>query len=225
MASLRIVPSTRSRFSVVAALAVTSAVLLAACSGGGDDDKSTSSKTTKPEQLEVAIDLEAGPAAVSSAGPDVALGADVTKAVMKVLDGYVDAAVAAPLATGKPAKKIEKYFGLRVVTHVGPDGPDRAALTEDGTPKVTSDVTIAAKPVALTALADQSGQVLMVSASIDLRLKTKIDGEPLQIVRTGEVLLEPVQGKWQITGYDIDVKRTTPDGTSTTTAATPTEDS
>lgn len=222
MASLVIVRSTPTRFRVAVALAVTSAVLVGACGGddGGDDAEAPQPKTTEPEKLEVAIDLEAGPTAVTSAGPDVALAPEIIEAVMGVVDGYVDEAVAGPLATGKPAKDLERFFGLRVITNVGPDGANRAALTEEGVPRATDDVTITAEPVALTALADPAGNVLMVNAALDLRLKTKVEGGPIEIVRTGELLLEPFEGKWQITGYDLEVRRTTASGTTTTTAKT-----
>lgn len=221
MASLVIVRSTPTRFRVAVALAVTSAVLFAACGGDdGGEAEPAKPKTTKPEKLEVAIDLQAGPTAVSSAGPDVALPPEIIEAVMGVVDGYVDEAVAGPLATGKPAKDLERFFGLRVVTNVGPDGANRAALAEEGVPKATDDVTIVAKPVTLTALADPAGNVILVSAGLDLQLKTKVEGGPIEIVRTGELLLEPFEGKWQITGYDLEVTRTTKSGTTTTTAET-----
>lgn len=221
MASLVIVRSTPSRLRVAVALAVASAVVVAACGGDGPGEAEPAKPaTTKPEKLVVAIDLEAGPTAVSSAGPEVALGPDVVEAVMDVVNGYVDVAVASPLATGKPAKDLERFFGLRVYGNVGPDGANRAALTEEGVPKATADVAIAAEPVALTALADPAGNILMVSAALDLRLKTAVEGGPIEIVRTGELVLEPFEGKWQITGYDLEVRRKTKSGTTTTTAKT-----
>lgn len=221
MASLVIVRTTPTRLRVAVALAVASAVVVAACSGDGPaETEPAKPATTKPEKLVVAIDLEAGPTAVSSAGPEVALGPDVIEAVMEVVNGYVDVAVVSPLATGKPSKDLERFFGLRVITNVGPDGANRAALTEEGVPRATDDVTFTAEPVALTALADPAGNVLMVNAAIDLRLKTMVEGGPMEILRTGELLLEPFEGKWQITGYDLEVRRTTASGTTTTTAKT-----
>ena len=144
--------------------------------------------------------------------------------MVALVDGYVDTAVIDPLLAGKPAKNLEQFFGLRVVTRVMPDGDDRGALTDEGLPRVTADLKTKAKPVALDALAGPDGAIVMIGATLSFQVHTETADGPLDIRRVGSLILEPSpEGKWQITGYDIEVKRTSAGATATDTATTTTE--
>lgn len=202
----------------------------AACSGGdGDDDgKADSGKDGKTTATTSApkgsLDLEVGASTVASAGAEVVLDPAVAKNVVAVVDDYVDAAVVDALLTGKQSKDLEKLFGLRVVTRVMPDGDDRGALTDEGLPRVTADLKAKAKPVALDALAGPDGAIVMIGATLSLEVHTETADGPLRIRRVGTLILEPApEGAWQITGYDMEVKRTSAGATSTDSATTTTE--
>ncbi len=65
-------------------------------------------------------------------------------------------------------------------------------------PKVTGDLTVSAKPVAITGLGDQDGNLVAVTATVDLDISAAAATEkaaPLHIVRTGSFVLSPDLGR------------------------------
>ncbi len=200
------------------------ALVLATC-GGGDPD--ATDKTTAPtddpttDAYEGSVELEVGAAVVAGSGGEVTLDRAIVRAVLATVGGYVDAAVVDPLLTGKRAKDLERFFGLRVVTRVMPDGDDRPSLTDEGLPEIAADLDAEARPVDLDALADPEGTVLMVGASLNLDITTETADGPLTISRVGDLILEPrSSGGWEVTGYDLEVRRRSAGGSATTTAST-----
>ncbi len=131
---------------------------------------------------------------------------DVRNAVMATLTGYVNAATVTPLRKGAVddaglATALAPAVAARLA------GPDRAVLVDEGLPKATSRVKVAATPVALTGLADGAGTVVVVTANVDATTTTKTAKGRLVIKRTGDLVLEPDNGTWKITGYTLNVVR------------------
>ena len=103
-------------------------------------------------------------------------------------------------------------------------GPDRATLLDEGLPAPTGKVKVAATPVTLTALADDGGTVVLVTAGIDATTTVPTKSGKVTVHRTGALVLVPVDGAWKIQGYQLEVERTgrklgTVAGTPVTTVA------
>jgi len=219
-------PFNPSRHRTTIALLITAILAAGACGGGGGTSETAGTSDTSDsgpadDAYSGAIDLKVGGSTVAAAGEGVSLDRAVARKVLATVDGYLDAAVVEPLLSGKRAKDLETHFGLRVFTRVRPDGADRAALTDEGLPDITADLETTADPVDLDALVATDGTVLMVGAHLSLHVRTETAYGPLSISRTGDLILEPTsEGKWQITGYDIEVRRRTAGDSTTTTAST-----
>lgn len=138
--------------------------------------------------------------------PD-ALPEDVKAAVMATLTGYLRRATVTPLLKGKPVDDaaLGTTMALPVVARLA--GTDRAVLVDEGLPKAVSKITVRGTPVALTGLADPAGNVVVVTANIDTTTNTKTAKGKLAIVRSGELVFEPDNGTWKITGYSLLVDR------------------
>ncbi len=153
--------------------------------------------------------------AVGTVAPGVADGA--WKSVLTTLDRYIEAGVLVPLRSGGPAGDLGPLFTAGAAARVTSPGPDRSAFIDEGLPpakNIRSDVAAAT----LTGLAGSDGKMSVVSARLDLRLRAEVDGAPLVIARTGELVLRPEGDTWRIDGYDIHVSRDTTDARTTTTA-------
>ena len=212
------------------ALVVTLMLAAGACSGGGDDDTPKTGSTlgdSRNDSYKGSIDLKLGPTTVASSSDVSTLDRKVAKDVLAAVGDFVDAAVVEPLLSGKQAKNLERFFGLRVYTRVQTGGKDRAALSDESLPDIAADVEATADPVGLDALVGSDGTVLMIGAKLSLHVRTETADGPLTITRTGGLILEPAAGgRWQITGYDIEVTRKSAGRSTTTTASaesTPTE--
>ena len=146
---------------------------------------------------------------------------DVRTAVIATLTGYVNAATVMPLQQGAVddaglATALAPAVAARLA------GPDRAVLVDEGLPraKPTSKVKVTATPVALTGLADGAGSVVVVTATVDTTTTAKTTKGKLVIKRTGDLVLEPDNGTWKITGYTLNVDRAGKAVRPTTTTTT-----
>ena len=154
---------------------------------------------------------------------------DVRAAVMGTVTSYVNAATVTPLRKGKLADDAVLAPMLAPPVAARLAGPDRATLVDEGLPKATAKVVVSSAPVALTGLADRNGNIVVVTAAVDATTKTKTAKGKLSIRRAGELVFEPDNGTWKISGYSFIVDRTgksVPGATTTTTvpaaAAAPT---
>jgi hypothetical protein len=179
----------------------------------------------------VVMQVAPGEATVYKTGdaPD-ALPPEVASAVMSSLTSYLDAATVKPLRKGKPVDDtaLGASLALPVVARLA--GTDRAVLLDEGLPKSVSNIKVKATPVALTGLADGGGNVVVVTANVDTKTTTKTKKGKLTISRSGELVFEPENGAWKITGYSLNVDRVgkgiEPTATTAPTApAAPTPDS
>jgi hypothetical protein len=140
-------------------------------------------------------------------------------AVLDMLNRYLEAAVLTPLRSGGPAGDLVPFFTPPSVAKVTSPGPDRAAFIDEGLAPVAELRRVRAVAT-LTALAEPDAVMSLVSAELDLRLTGLVNGAPLTLVRTGELVLLLDRGAWRIDAWDLKVTRTLARVTTTTAAKT-----
>lgn len=136
--------------------------------------------------------------------------------VLDTLNHYLEAGVLTPLRSGGPAGDLTPYFMGPATARVMAVGPDRFAFIDENLPPI-SDLRQEAAVAGLTALAGPDGVMSVVTAGLDLRLIGHVNGAPVTVVRTGELVLMPEGGTWRIDAYDIRVTRTLAEDRTTTT--------
>ena len=200
---------------VIAAIAVAVLAL-----GGGGDDSNASRTTSTSAGPGVTITLQAGDIATDSAGPATSFSAAQAQQVLASIRTYVDGAIVKPLRSGEPAGDLSTVFDPGTLARV--TGADRGVMVEEGLPKVTGDLTVTAKPVSFVGLGDQSGNLVLVTASVQLTVDGTIAGAkaPLHIDRRGDLVFAPdASGAWKVTSYQMAVTRS--GGGIDTTTSTP----
>ena len=130
-----------------------------------------------------------------------------------LLDTYLTNAILVPLRSGKPAGDLAPVFAAAAVDRL--NGPDRAALVDEGLPKA-SDVKVQTATASVSVLADRNGEIALVWAGIRIDVTAIVADTPVAIERTGELMLGLEGDDWKINAYDISVSRNTPEGTTTT---------
>ena len=181
------------------AAALAAWLLVGACSGDGDDG----------------ADGRAGAYAFTLAGTEVHAATaspppfpeDVRAAVMETLDAYLATAVVEPLQRGRAPSGAEDLFTAAAAPRLA--GPDRAALVEDGalgSGRVRQDRAA----VKLTALTGPGGEVVVVTAQLDVRLLTSSPDGRLSVVRAGDLALVVEGSGWRIDSYDVRTQRDSP---------------
>lgn len=201
-------------------------VLLAAGCGRSSHAAPATATTSPPPYTIPVVSLPPPPPivftgdafALHTAGPTAGVSYDATwSGVLETLNRYLEAAVLTPLRTGGPAGDLTPLFNPPALERVAPGGADRFAFIDENLPPV-SDLRSERAIAGLTALAGQDGKVSVVTAGLDLHLVGHVAGEPVSVVRTGEVVLMPEGNTWRIDAYDIQVTRTLAQDTTTTTA-------
>ncbi len=195
-------------------------VLATACSSGGG--LMAVPTTTHARSSDVSFSVT-GATVESVRPPPPPFPDDVKVSVAATLDRYLREAVLGPLHSGGPAGDLGPAFTGRARARL--DGPDRAALVDEGLPPVGS-VKAETATVGLAALAGTDGAMTVVTAAVDMRLEagprgpTAVvgGGDPVTIARTGHLVLVPDGGGWKIDGYDVRTTRDVGDGVTTTTA-------
>ncbi|MGH9177529.1 MAG: hypothetical protein ACRD0N_03110 [Acidimicrobiales bacterium] len=192
---------------LLAALVVGS--LLAGCSGGGDEDagspqKATPETTTTKAPARVAV---MGTKVEAMAPQAPAFPAEVQSAVQATLDAYLAKGVVRPLETGEPATGLEPVFTEAALARLAGPGPDRSAVLEEGEP-LRGTVRPDRANATLTALTAPGGEVVLVTAQLDLAHTVEADDRAVAVVRSGEVVLIPYGG-WRIDAYDMRTARDT----------------
>ena len=140
----------------------------------------------------------------------------VWSGVLDTLNRYLEVAVLTPLRTGGPAGDLRPLFTKPAADRVMAGGPDRFAFIDENLPPV-SDVRKEAAVAGLTGLAGADGVMSVVTAGLDLRLIGHINGAPVTVVRTGELVLMPEGRTWRIDAYDMKVVRRIAGEITTTT--------
>lgn len=187
------------------------AVLAATACTSGQDDGLTA---VPSEALLRGISLSVKGATVQSVAlPPTPFPEDVKASVTATLDRYLEEAVLRPLGAGLAAGDLAPVFTGRTRARV--EGPDRAALVDEAV-RPADSLKADAATVALSALAGPDKAVVVVTADLDLRLRTGGDGG-VTMARTGHLVLVPDGGLWKIDGYDV---RTTREGAGEATTTT-----
>jgi hypothetical protein len=198
------------RFSRLLLVALAVGSLLAGCSGGGGDEGADSpqSSTSEPTATDAPAKVAVTAVHVQAMAPQAPpFPADVRTAVQASLDAYLAKGVVRPLETGKPAAGLESVFTEAAQARLAGPGPDRAAVLEEGEPlsgKVRQDRANAI----LTALTAPGGEVVLVTAQLDLAHTVEVDDRSVAVVRSGEVVLIP-HGGWRIDAFDMRTARDT----------------
>ena len=157
---------------------------------------------------------------VHAGGPVDQRGWDVSwVSVLDTLNRYLETAVLTPLRSGGPAGDLAPLFTPLSAPRVLAAGPDRFAFIDEGLPPAV-DLRRQAGVATLTGLGGRDAVLSVVSAQLDLRLSGLVDGAPLTVVRTGELVLIPEGGTWRIDAWDLRVTRTLAGVTTTTMVRT-----
>jgi hypothetical protein len=165
--------------------------------------------TSEPERPGVsAFSLAPADVAAWNAPPEFPDGARA--GVQALLDRYLTDAVLRPLRSGESAGDLSAVFAPSTLERV--NGPDRAALVDEGLPRAER-VTVEVASAALTALTGLS----VVSAGIHILVSARVGGTPLRVERTGELQLSAEGDTWKVIGYDVRVTRDTPGAAPVTT--------
>jgi hypothetical protein len=207
-------------------LLVAGLVVLTGCSRSTSHAYTTQTTTTQAPAVATPVLPVAPPSPIAftaaafdlhTAGPVSPADFDAAEAgVLDTLNRYLNAAVLTPLRSGGPAGDLTPLFTRPAVDRVMAVGPDRFAFIDENLPPV-SDLREEAAVAGMTALAGEDGALSVITAGLDLRLVGHIDGEPVSVVRTGELVLVPDGGAWRIDAYDISVTRSRAGGATTTT--------
>lgn len=204
-------------------LLVAGFVVLAACARPLSEAYTTQT-TTGRQSVATAVDGGSDSLTIGGTGFVVHTAGDVDQrgfdaswaAVLDTLNRYLDAAVLTPLRSGGPAGDLTPFFTPLSVARVMSIGPDRGAFIDEGLPPVT-ELRRQAGVATLTGLAGPDSVLSIVSAQLDLRLTGRVDGAPLTVVRTGELILLLDGPTWRIDAWDLKVTRTVAGVTTSTT--------
>lgn len=207
----------------VVALVCVSALVVANCHGS---DKKKGTPSTVPTtdtkgKPNVSLALKLGTLSVLSADTAKPFDPATAKQILKLVNDYITDSMTKPLFTGSDAPAAGAYFAPGLRSRIKPKSHDRAALTDENVPVVTSVSKTVEKPLALSGL-QQGGRLLMIGAQLAVSVKGETEDGPLAISRVGSFVFEPdAKHTWHITGYTLVVQRDA-GATSTTQKATTT---
>ena len=202
------------------AVVLASALALAACSGGGDgdDDAREETSSTSFEKPAVALDVRSADL-VSTHAARAPLPADVTSEITELVEDLLLITSAGPLTLGEAGAGFADLFTPDAGAVAA--GEDRAAIFDEGLPSFGS-LEPANTSIAITAL-NGAMSTEAAFAVVDLQWDVHGTANPGdRVVRTGELSLVRGDGGWKIAAYDLHVKRTIADETTTTSATTET---
>ncbi len=209
--------SVRPPVALVALFAI--ATLVATGCSGGSGKKAQADKTsgTTAPNVKTAALKAASTVDVESAGAATTLDGPTKTALVAAATAYVQNASLAPLSTGRLGADYATLFdpGVRAPATT----TDVRALTDESVGKV-DNYTETVTPVQLSALADSSGVLLYAATNFGEQVNAKTAAGPVTIKRTIELTLAPGADKhWTVTAYRVVAARSTPAGTTTTTAS------
>ena len=185
--------------------------------------RSDSAENAGPElRASTSVDLQPGELTVAAVGNPAEFPTDVRDLVLSTLGAYVDHGVVNPLRN-KTADEamLATVFDPGALARLA--GTDRALVLDEGLPKAAGKVSVTTPPVAMTALEDGDGKVVLVSASIGLTVEAQTKKGRLEILRSGTLVFAPDDtGAWKITGWTLATERGGKALGPTTSTTTPT---
>jgi hypothetical protein len=193
---------------------VVCAAVLTACSG--DDDKAEPDEPAGNVATSEVAKHTVGKVALESAGPAAQLDKKTRRTLLERTQQYLDSAVNAPLTDGRIGDGYAPLFERALRRSA--TGADQDALTEMPVGKVDS-FKATAKPVAISGLADQAGELLYLSTRFSANVKAETAAGRTTITRTTELTFAPDGDDWIIVAYRVLAARKAPSGTTTTTTA------
>ncbi len=173
-----------------------------------------SGTTTSTTTVEVPAGAAFTVAAFDVEGPGNPASVESVKAaLLTTFTRYLEDAVLTPLRTGGPAGEITPLFTARAAEHLAATG-ERNAFVDEGLPPATRIVP-RASTLRLTGLADQNGDVVLVTARMELTLLAQAPDVTVTIERGADLLFVSDGGGWKIDAYRVRVARDTPESSST----------
>jgi hypothetical protein len=210
------IPRRPGLLSLVALVCV-SALIAANCHGSDKKKVTPSTVPTTDTKGKPSVSLAVRLGSLSVLAVDTAKPFDRATAqkILKLVNDYIADGMTKPLFTGADSKSLAAYFAPSLASRIGSKGHDRAALTDEHVPPLTSVTKTAEKPLALSGL-QKGGRLLMIGAQLAISVKGATADGPLAISRVGNLVFEPdSKHHWHITGYTLVVQRDT--GTTSTT--------
>ena len=142
---------------------------------------------------------------IAAFNTDALLPHEAKDGAQTLLNQYLDRAVLTPLQSGR-AGDLAPLFTAAALDRL--NGPDRAALVDDGVPGA-SEVSLDKAIASLTALVGPEGVHLIV-AGINVIVTGKVNGTPIVVQHSGELTLVVDGDAWKISSYDVKVDRDLP---------------
>lgn len=133
---------------------------------------------------------------------------DLVAGVKAGLDAYLGVAVVNPLLTGQPASGLEAAFTAASLARLANPGVERAAVLEEGAP-LTGEVEQQRADAKLTALTAPGGDVVLVTAQVDMGHTVDAGDSNVEIVRSGELVFVADAGAWRIDAFNMRTARDT----------------
>jgi len=205
---------------VVVALALVGVGVVVLGGGGKDEPQLDASTSVELTLGDLTVET------VNSFNSGAEFPTEASDAALAVLESYVQEATVVPLRKGKAnGTTLAELFDEPAVARLA--GTDRGLLLDEGLPKAVGKVTVKSPPVALTALMDRDGKVVLVTATVDLDIKAQARHGVMTVKRTGTLVLRPqLDASWKITAWTLHVERggpgvaASPTDPTTTTVAT-----
>jgi type IV pilus biogenesis protein CpaD/CtpE len=136
-------------------------------------------------------------------GPDEAQLA----AIRKTLDGWLAAAVVAPLHTGQPAPDLAPLFTAPALAQLA-DPAVRATVVDEGLPPATTSIAAEIANVLLSTVAGPDEVLAVVGARIDVKIHAVGPTIDVDVVHQGELVLAPeADGTWRIESFALHTAR------------------
>lgn len=142
---------------------------------------------------------------------------DAWAGVLATMNRYLEAGVLTPLRSGGPAGELAPFFTSAAGQRLRSTASDRSAFIDEGLPPVTG-ITQESAVARLAALAGSDGTVSVVSAVLDVRISGEVEGTPITVSHTGELVFMPDGGAWKIDAYDVRASRDSAGPRTSTTA-------
>ena len=202
------------RATIAACVAILVALdSLTACSKKKDEERPAASGMKTPTAAPtITFTVDGGVDANGTKAPDDT----ILTQVKETLDAYLGRGVITPLFTGEPAGDLSDLFTTEAQARLS-DAATRATLVEEGLPPASTSITADAVTVKLSSVAGPDGVVALVAARLDVKLHAVGPRIDIDVVRDGEIVLAPQDGRWRIDSFGVRATRNTRDSDSATT--------